>query len=128
MEREGNILRRIINALISSVIGLVWVIIISRPQVNSWKESIWVFVYFLPFFLFATLIGTFLFSRVTILTFVERFFLSKKAVYIVTAVLLSVVVASWNKFFKEITLLSFITNVSAFSFSMIVYYRLVKRH
>lgn len=120
--------KKLLLCVLSSVLGLTWVILIAVPQTeynNIFLFFLGNYLWFLPWFLGAMILVNFLMlMSIRIAQLVNR--LMSLAIPIIVALLVLCIV-SWNYSFDELLIGSFLTFTFSFLFSLIVYNRLIKK-
>lgn len=115
---------KILKIILSVLSAMFWIILIHLHQEPKLSFAIWTSIYFFPFFLLFLILLIYL-LKLKIFAPVKKFFHNPKAMWCNVVMLVLLLVISWMIFFEEITLFSFITNLSSFSFSVFVYYKLL---
>jgi hypothetical protein len=114
---------KILKIVLSALSSMFWIILIHLPQEPKLTFAIWTSIYFFPFFLLFLILFIYL-LKLKAFASVNIFFHNQKAMWCNVAILVLILVISWMIYYEEITLFSFIINLSSFSFSVFVYYKL----
>jgi len=113
-----------ISILISTILSLIWVMLISYPQEGEKKMILLTSIFFFPFFLFSLILFTIILS-IEEMKQLKKMFLNMKIFLLIILALVILTLISFNLFFIELTFLSLLTNIFAFLFSVFAYYRLL---
>lgn len=114
---------RFILVFISTILGLMWVMLISLPQDGNSNLALLTGIYFFPFFFLLVYLVTF-FLQIESLKRFENTFQSAGLFIVTTIVLVIITILSFLFCAENFTLLSFFTNIFSFFFCLFTYYRL----